>query len=151
MIIIYDHKFMVIIKGWESITNSVQCMDSLPQHSILGYLHFVGRCMLSLSCYSSALILLSIRHFYVWLIKPINNRWAWRMVLEEGGGTRRTEANTQGIAMTTLRAATLRQCHTENQWGLKYLPHTYHAKRDGQGRVNSVKLPNSEKQTCNDI
>ena len=36
----------------------MQCiMDSLPQYSILGYLHFVGRCMLSLSCYSTALIL----------------------------------------------------------------------------------------------
>ena len=55
------------------------------------------------------------------------------MVLEEGGGTRQAEANTQGIAMTTLRAATARQCHTESQWRVKYLPHTYHAKRDGQG------------------
>ena len=36
----------------------MQCiMDSLRQYSILGYLHFVGRCMLSLSCYSTALIL----------------------------------------------------------------------------------------------
>ncbi|CAH3172569.1 unnamed protein product [Porites lobata] len=55
------------------------------------------------------------------------------MVLEEGGGPRQVEANTQGVAMTTLQAATARQCHTEKQWRVKYLPHIYHAKRDGQG------------------
>ena len=52
------------------------------------------------------------------------------MVLKEGGGPRQAETNTQGVAMTTLQAATARQCHTENQ----YLLHIYHAKRDGQGR-----------------
>ena len=56
------------------------------------------------------------------------------MVLEEGGGVRQAEANVQGIAMTTLWAATARHCHNENQWRVKYVPHTYHAKRDGQGR-----------------
>ena len=43
------------------------------------------------------------------------------MVLEEGGGPRQVEANTQGVAMTTLQAATARQCHTEKQWRVKYL------------------------------
>ena len=60
------------------------------------------------------------------------------MVPEEGGGTRHVAANTQGITMTTLRATTARQCHTENQWRVKYLPHTYHAKRDGQQRETNV-------------
>ena len=74
------------------------------------------------------------------------------MLLEEGGGPRQVEANTQGVAMTTLQAATAMQCHTENQWRVKYLPHIYHAKRDGQGRGKiSENCPAERKQTRTDI
>ena len=119
-------------KGWEPITNSMQCMHSLPLYSNLGYIHLVGRCMLSLSqvlfhhpCFA---IELDIYYF----IKPINNRWAWVMV-PEGGSSHKTLAEPIVQAIhDNLWAGTTRHCHTEYQWKLKYLPHTSHAKRDGQ-------------------
>ena len=52
-------------------------------------------------------------------------------VPEEGEATRQAELIAQGIH-DNLWAGTTRHRHTEYQWKLKYLPHTYHAKRDGQ-------------------
>ena len=53
------------------------------------------------------------------------------MVPEEGGATRQAEPIAQGIH-DNLWAGTTRHHHTEYQRKLKYLPHTYHAKRDEQ-------------------
>ena len=73
------------------------------------------------------------------------------MVLKEGGGPRQAETNTQGVAMTTLQAATARQCHTENQWRVINTYYIFTMPR-GMGRVGvkSVKTAlSSEKQTRN--
>ena len=105
-------------------------MHSLPQYSNLGYIHLVGRCMLSLSQVLFHHPCFAIESDINYFIKPINNRWAWGMVPEEGGATRQAEPIAQGIH-DNLWAGTTRHHHTEYQWKLKYLPHTYHAKRDG--------------------
>ena len=92
------------------------CMHSLPLYSNLGYIHLVGRYMLSLRqvlfhhpCFA---IDLDIYYF----IKPINNRWAWGMV-PEGGATRQAEPIAQAIH-DNLWAGTTRHHHTEYQWKL---------------------------------
>ena len=56
------------------------------------------------------------------------------MVLEEGGGPRQVEANTQGVAMTTLQAATARQTVTLKISGEKNTYHIFTMPR-GMGRV----------------
>ena len=90
-----------------------------------------GACCHSPKCYSTTLVLPSNQILGIIFIKPINNRWAWGMVPEEGGATRHAEPIAQGIH-DNLWAGTTRHHHTEYQWKLKYLPHAYHAKRDGR-------------------
>ena len=75
-------------------------MDSLPQYSNLGYIHLVGRSMLSLSQVLFQHPCFAIESDIYHIIKPINNRWAWGMVPEEGGATRQAELITQ-VSMTT--------------------------------------------------
>ena len=111
----------------------MQCMHSLQYSNLRGINTFTlleGACCRSLKCYSTTVVLPSNQTFII-LLKPINNRWAWRMVPEEGGATRQVDPIAQSIH-DNLWAGTTRQCHTEYQWKLKYLPHTYHAMRDGQ-------------------
>ena len=64
-------------------------------------------------------------------IKPINNRWAWGMVPERKVEPQIKPSPMRRVSMTTLWVATTRYCHTGKQWKLRYLPHTYQAKRVG--------------------
>ena len=110
-------------------------MDFLPQYSNQGYIHLVGRCVLSLSQFLFHQPCFAIESDINYFIKAINNRWAWEMVPEEGGATRQAELIAQGIH-DNLWVGTTRHCHTENQWRLKY---TYHARGMDREGVNTMK------------
>ena len=132
--------------------HQIQCNVWIRFHSIQSWDTFtlLWRCMLALSCYSTTLILPSNQTLII-LLNPstIDEHGKWCLKKVEAWDKQRQMCR---VSMTTLRAATARQCHTENQWSVKYLPHTYHAKRDGQGgskiSENCPAVRNKRVMTC---
>ena len=104
----------------------MQCMHSLPQYSNLGYIHLVGRCMLSLKCYSTTLVL-PLNQTFIILLNPstIDEHGEWCLKKVE---PQDTQSRLRRVSMTTCE----REPPGTVTLTLKYLPHTYHAKRDGQ-------------------
>ena len=110
----------------------MQYMHSLPQYSNLGYIHLVGRCMLSLSQVLFNHPCFAIESDIYYFMKPINNRWAWGMCLKKVK-PQDTQSWLHRVSITTCEQeppGTITLNISEN---FKILTtYTYHAKRDGQ-------------------
>ena len=109
----------------------MQCMHSLPQYSNLGYIHLVGRCMLSLKCYSTTLVL-PLNQTFIILLNPstIDEHGEWCLKKVE---PQDKQSRLRRVSMTTCEQEPLGTVTLNISENYKILTtYTYHAKRDGQ-------------------